>query len=126
MVLLYHLLVINLANCLVLRNPNCSEISAKAHFHRELILIMDTAKHLGEYFDLVPTTMTINVSAHEDNNNSSAVILAQTNPPDPEHTPNSKFFHSARWFRREEIMIRVSSCRRLILYLPYWGTIGIT
>eukprot|EP00984_Skeletonema_dohrnii_P017972 scaffold8291_cov79-Skeletonema_dohrnii-CCMP3373.AAC.1 len=62
--------------------------------------------------------------AHEDNNNnnSSAVILAQTNPPDPEHTPNSKFFHSARWFRREEIMIRVSSCRRLILYLPYWGT----
>eukprot|EP00984_Skeletonema_dohrnii_P007543 scaffold2747_cov80-Skeletonema_dohrnii-CCMP3373.AAC.2 len=63
--------------------------------------------------------MTTNVSAHEDNNNSSAVILAQTNPPDPEHTPNSKFFHSARWFRREEIMIRVSSCRRLIQYLPY-------
>ena len=35
-----------------------TEISAKAHF-RELILIMDTAKHLAEYFDeyfdLVPT-----------------------------------------------------------------------
>eukprot|EP00984_Skeletonema_dohrnii_P007097 scaffold2555_cov148-Skeletonema_dohrnii-CCMP3373.AAC.1 len=59
--------------------------------------------------------MTTNVSAREDNNNSSAVILAQTNPPDPEHTPNSKFFHSDRWFRKEEIMTRVSSCRRLIL-----------
>jgi hypothetical protein len=63
--------------------------------------------------------MTTNVSALEDNNNSSAVILAQTNTPDPhpEHTPNSKFFHSDRWFRKEEIMIRVSSCRILILTL---------
>eukprot|EP00984_Skeletonema_dohrnii_P032768 scaffold27452_cov78-Skeletonema_dohrnii-CCMP3373.AAC.2 len=59
--------------------------------------------------------MTTNVSAHEDNKNSSAVILAQTNPPDPEHTPNSKFFQ-ARWGRMKEIMIRVASCRRLILY----------
>eukprot|EP00984_Skeletonema_dohrnii_P026101 scaffold15397_cov89-Skeletonema_dohrnii-CCMP3373.AAC.1 len=67
MVLLYHLFVINLANCLVLLNPNFSsqrlstmetEISAKAHF-RKLILIMDTANHLAEYLP----TMTTNVSA---------------------------------------------------------------
>ena len=47
-------------------------------------------------------TMTTHVSAHEDINNSSAVILAQTNPPDPEHTPNSKFFQSNYYYYKKK------------------------
>ena len=62
--------------------------------------------------------MTTNVSAHEDNNNSSALILVQTKyPPDPEHTPNSKFFHSDRWFRKEEIMNRGIKLLKIDTYL---------
>ncbi|KAK1733534.1 hypothetical protein QTG54_015822 [Skeletonema marinoi] len=73
-----------------------AEISALAHCCRELFPIVDLAKHLAEYFGLDPTTTTMNVSVHEDN--SSALILAQTIPP--EHKPRSIHLETV-WFREE-------------------------
>ena len=87
-----------------------AEINALAHCCRELFPVMDMVGEIGKVAGLPTEDMTkMHVSVHEDN--SGALILAETIPP--QFTPRSKYYCTKTVWFREEIMKRGVSLRKI-------------
>ena len=87
-----------------------AEINALAHCCRELFPVMDMVGEIGKVVGLPTKDMTkMHVSVHEDN--SGALILAETIPP--KFTPRSKYYCTKTVWFREEIMKRGVSLKKI-------------
>ena len=78
---------------------------AIAHSCKELFSVIDLTQSLAQALGLAVGKPTINVSVHEDN--SDALILAQTLPP--QFTPRSKHYAAKTiWFQEEIVKVELS------------------
>ena len=87
-----------------------AEVNFLAHCCRELFPAIDMVGEIGSVVGLPTKDMSsMHVSVHEDN--SGALILAETIPP--QFTPRSKYYCTKTVWFREEIMKRQVSLKKI-------------